>query len=119
MGKLQTEFQTIQNQVYQSGKQSCEQLLCELVSTRQRTRESLASLRSEIRLEINLERGKQRDAALGTALKYQDLMTQVESETGNAYATLAKLRHDIFYSLTGFMFTSIAAFFGYLRLTTS
>ncbi len=72
-----------------------------------------------MRLEVNLERGRQRDNAQAITLRYQDLMTRVEAEAGNSWAALAKLRHDIFYSLTGFMFTSCAALFGFLRLTGS
>lgn len=117
MSKLKGDLQMQQAQTYQAGKLAIEQLLRELMSNRQRSRETLGTIRSEMRLEVNLERGRQRDAALATSLRFQDLMTRVESETGNSYAALAKLRHDIFYSLTGFMFTSAAALFGFLRLT--
>ena len=117
MNKLKGDLQLRQTQTYQSGKLASEALLRELVNHRQRSREALGAIRSDMRLEINLERGKQRDVALSTALQFQDLMTRVESETGNSYAALAKLRHDIFYSLTGFLFTSVAALFGFLRLT--
>ena len=114
--KLKNELALRQTEAYQSSKHSLEQLLRELRTSRQRSREALGSIRSEMRLEINLERGRQRDSALQAALKFQDLQTKSDAETGNAYAALAKLRHDIFYSLTGFLFTSIAALFGFLRL---
>ena len=116
MSKLKGDLQMRQTQTYQAGKMAIEQLIRELMTHRQRSREALGSIRSEMRLEVNLERGRLRDAALATALRFQDLMTRVGSETGNSYAALAKLRHDIFYSLTGFMFTSTAALFGFLRL---
>lgn len=95
-----------------------EKLLGDLRSNRQRSRDTLNAIRSEMRLEVNLERGRQRDAALVAALRFQDLKTRVDAEVGNAHAALAKLRHDIFYSLTGFLFTSVAALFGFLRLTS-
>ncbi len=118
LSKLKGDLHNRHSLTYQSSKQSLETLLRELRSSRQRARETLGAIRSETRLEINLERGRQRDAALATALKFQDLQTQVDAEVGNAHAALAKLRHDIFYSLTGFLFTSIAAYFGFLRLTS-
>jgi len=71
-----------------------------------------------MRLELSLERGRMRDNVLGQSLKLQDLENMVDTEVGNAHATLGKMRHDIFYSLTGFFFTSAAAMLGYLRLTS-
>lgn len=118
MGKLKGELQIRQTQAHQASKLSLEQLLRELRATRQRSRESLGAIRSEMRLEMSLERGRQRDAALATALNFQDLQTRVDMEAGNSYAALGKLRHDIFYSLTGFFFTSAAALLGYLRLSS-
>lgn len=118
VAKLKGDLSLRHGNLHQTGKQSMEQLLREMRTQRQKARETLAGIRSEVRLEINLERGKQREAALQTMIKFQDLQTQIDAETGNAYATLAKLRHDIFYSLTGFLFTSIAALFGFLRLTS-
>ena len=116
--KLKNELTLRQTETYRLGKHSTDQLLRDLRTSRQRSREALGTIRSEMRLEVNLERGKQRDVALETALKFQDLQTRIDSEVGNAYAALAKLRHDIFYSLTGFLFTSIAALFGFLRLAS-
>jgi hypothetical protein len=118
LSKLKSELQSRQNQTLQSGKSSMEKLLGDLRTNRQRSRDTLSAIRSEMRLEVNLERGRQRDAALVAALRFQDLKTRVDAEVGNAHAALAKLRHDIFYSLTGFLFTSVAALFGFLRLTS-
>lgn len=119
LSKIKNDLQQRQNQSQQQSKQTTAQLLREVRGVRQRTRESLGGIRSELRLEMNLERGKQRDAGLATAIKFQDLNTQVDAAVGDAYAALAKLRHDIFYSLTGFLFTSIAALFGFLRLAAT
>jgi hypothetical protein len=116
--KLKNELTLRQTETFRLGKHATEQLLRDLRTNRQRFHETLGTIRSEMRLEVNLERGKQRDAALETALAFQDLKTRVDAEAGNAYAVLAKLRHDIFYSLTGFLFTSIAALFGFLRLAS-
>jgi hypothetical protein len=118
LNKLKSDQQIRQSQAFQSSKITLDQLLKDLITNRQRSRETLGSLRSDLRLEINLERTRQRDTVLQAELKFHDLITRIESEVGNSQAILAKLRHDIFYSLTGFLFTSIAAFLGYLRLIT-
>lgn len=104
-----------QTQAHHSSKLSLEQILRELRANKQRTREALGAIRSEMRLEISLERGRQRDLTLQNVLKFQDLQSKVDGEVGNAAAASGKLRHDIFYSLAGLLFTSTAALLGYLR----
>lgn len=118
LSKLKSDLHQRASQNQQSRKLVLERQMGELRGAKQRTRESLAGIRSEMRLEMALERSRQRDAAINTLIKFQDLKTSIDKEVGDAYATLAKLRHDIFYSLSGFLFTSIAALFGFLRLMT-
>lgn len=115
MGKIKSESILRQTQAHHSSKLALEQILRELRANKQRTREALGTIRSEMRLEISLERGKQRDLNLQNVLKFQDMQTKVEAEVGNARAASGKLRHDIFYSLAGLLFTSAAALLGYLR----
>lgn len=105
-----------QAQSLHARKLAAEEALRELRTLRHRTRESLASIRSERRLELCAERARQRDDALATALRYQELHAAIDAERGAARAALGKLRHDMLYSLTGFFFTAAAALFGFLRL---
>lgn len=87
----------------------------ELRTGRQKTREGFLSIRSEMRLEKVLEKGRARDEGLDRDFKLQRFKAKVDSEIGNCLASIEKLRHDIFYSLSGFFFTSAAALLGYLR----
>lgn len=48
-------------------------------------------------------------------VKLQQFKAKIDNEVGNCMASVEKLRHDIFYSLSGFFFTSAAALLGYLR----
>lgn len=90
-------------------------LFREFIQNIQKSKESLSSLKSESRLEISLEKGRIRDSFLAQFLKFQDLHSKIDTEGSNGNATIGKLRHEIFYSLTGFFFTSVAALLGYLR----
>lgn len=78
-----------------------EQLSKDLHNGRHRVREKLLSLRSEGRLEMTLEKSRMRDVLLGAELNYQDLYSKIDTETSNGFATTEKLRHELFYSLTG------------------
>ena len=111
-------MQIRQNQQFIQSKANHDQLLRELRTGRQKSRESLGVLKSELRLEMSVEKGRQRDANLMHMLKFQDLTSKIDAASSNGYAALGKLRHDIFYSMTGFFFTSAAALLGYLRLCT-
>jgi hypothetical protein len=62
-----------------------------------------------------MEKGRQRDGSIGLLLKCEDLRAKADSQVADGRVTLGKLRHDLFYSMTGFFFTSVAALFGYLR----
>lgn len=90
--------------------------LRDLRTTRQRIRDLLATVRSERRLDCSLEQSRQRHALVEMNLKWSELQNKVDAALGQARTALGKLRHDVLYTLTGFFFTSIAAFFGYLRL---
>lgn len=90
-------------------------LFQELRAGRQKTREGFMSIRSDMRLERVLEKGRARDEALDRDFRLQRFRAKVDSEVGNCLASIEKLRHDIFYSLSGFFFTSAAALLGYLR----
>ena len=68
-----------------------------------------------MRLEKVLEKVRARDEALERDFKLQQFRAKVDSEISNSLASIEKLRHDIFYSLSGFFFTSAAALLGYLR----
>lgn len=68
-----------------------------------------------MRLERVLEKGRARDETLDRDFRLQRFRAKVDSEVGNCLASIEKLRHDIFYSLSGFFFTSAAALLGYLR----
>ena len=87
----------------------------ELRIGRQKTREGFLGIRSEMRLEKVLEKGRARDEKLERDFRLQRFRAKVDSEVGNCLASIEKLRHDIFYSLSGFFFTSAAALLGYLR----
>lgn len=87
----------------------------ELRTGRQKTREGILSMRSEMRLEKVLEKGRSRDEIIDRDFKLQQFRAKVDNEMGNGLASIEKLRHDIFYSLSGFFFTSAAALLGYLR----
>lgn len=65
---------------------------------------------------MSVEKGRQRDGVLLHTIRFQDLRSKIDTEVANGFAALGKLRHDIFYSMTGFFFTSAAAVLGYLRL---
>lgn len=104
-----------QSASFHASKTLHDQLLLELRLGRQRARESLGALKSELRLEMSLEKGRQRDSHLAQTIKYQDLQSKIDTETSNGLASVEKLRHEILYSALGVLFTSAAAFFGYLR----
>lgn len=87
----------------------------ELRAGRQKTREGFLNILSEMRLEKVLEKGRARDEVLDRDFKLQQFRAKVDGEIGNCSAAIEKLRHDIFYSLSGFFFTSAAALLGYLR----
>ncbi len=90
-------------------------LFRELRTGRQKTRESFLGIRSEMRLEKVLEKGRARDECIERDFRLQRFKAKVDNEVGNCFASIEKLRHDIFYSLSGFFFTSAAALLGYLR----
>lgn len=100
---------------YSQSKMAHDSLFREFIQNIQKSKESLSSLKSESRLEISLEKGRIRDSFLAQFLKFQDLHSKIDTEGSNGNATIGKLRHEIFYSLTGFFFTSVAALLGYLR----
>jgi hypothetical protein len=115
LSKQKNELQIKQSSELIQAKSALSQLQRELRTGRQRSRESLGQLRSELRLELALEKGKQRDAAIGLLLKCEDLRGKIDGQVAEGRVALGKLRHDLFYSMTGFFFTSVAALFGYLR----
>lgn len=115
LSKQKNDLQLKQSSELIQAKSALSQLQRELRTGRQRSRESLGQLRSELRLELALEKGKQRDAAIGLLLKCEDLRGKIDGQVAEGRVALGKLRHDLFYSMTGFFFTSVAALFGYLR----
>lgn len=90
-------------------------LLADLRLTRQKARQDLHTIRSDLKLDFALERGRGRDAWLSQTIKLQDLSNRLDTEIGNGMTGIEKLRHEILYSALGVLFTSAAAFFGYLR----
>lgn len=116
--QLKNDIQQNQRNEAMSALLAHEQLVKDLHIGRQKIREKLAALRSEIRFEMSMEKGKMRDAMMMNQLKYQDLYSKIDTEVSNGYALTGKLRHDIFYSLSGFFFTSAAALLGYLRYSS-
>jgi hypothetical protein len=116
--QLKNDVQQNQRNEAMSSLLTHEQLMKDLHSGRQKIREKLANLRSEIRFEISMEKGKMRDSMMMNQLKYQDLYSSIDTEVSTGYTTTGKLRHEIFYSLTGFFFTSAAALLGYLRYSS-
>ena len=98
-----------------SSNNQLDNLYRDLRRGRQKTREGFLGIRSEIRLEKVLEKGRVCDGTLERDFKLQQFKAKVDSEVGNCLASIEKLRHDIFYSLSGFFFTSAAALLGYLR----
>ena len=115
LSKQKNDLQIKQSSELIHAKSALSQLQRELRTGRQRARESLGQLRSELRLELALEKGRQRDAAIGLLLKCEDLRGKIDGQVAEGRVALGKLRHDLFYSMTGFFFTSVAALFGYLR----
>lgn len=104
----------IQNNLSQSYL-GLDQLSREWTLNKQKIREAIVSFKSDIRLEMSLEKGRIRDSFMAQQLKFQDLSARIDTEGSNGHAGLGKLRHDIFYSFVGFIFTSAAAVLGYLR----
>lgn len=92
-----------------------EQLHRELRLGRQRLREAIQAIRSDMRLQRALEKQRQRDQALEIDMRLQQFRAKIDGEAGNCLAAVEKLRHDIYYSLSGFFFTATAALLGYLR----
>ena len=82
---------------------------------RQRTKEDILNIKADIRLKKVLEKGRARDWGLDSDIRIHKYKTKIDNEVGNCLAAIEKLRHDIFYSLSGFFFTSAAALLGYLR----
>lgn len=115
LGKHKNDLQVKQSADLIHAKSALSQLQRELRTGRQRARESLGLLRSELRLELAMEKGRQRDGSIGLLLKCEDLRAKADSQVADGRVALGKLRHDLFYSMTGFFFTSVAALFGYLR----
>lgn len=101
LSQLKNDVQHDQKNETVNALLSHEQLVKDLTMGRQKIREKLAALRSEIRLEMSLEKGRMRDSLMMYRLKYQDLYSKIDSEVSNGFASTGKLRHDIFYSLTG------------------
>ena len=101
LAQLKNDIQQYQKNETLSSLHLLEGLFNDLALNRQKMREKLASLKSEMRLEMSLEKGRMRDSVLSYNLKYQDLYSKIDTEASNGYAATGKLRHDIFYSLTG------------------
>lgn len=87
----------------------------EITALLQKSRDSASSVRAESSLELGIERGRLRDGLGKARIKFHELKNGVDIEASNTQAALVRLRNDIFYSLIGFFFTSVAAFLGYLR----
>ena len=65
--------------------------------------------------EKALDRSKYQEEIMDRDVKLHQFKAKIDNEVGNCMAAVEKLRHDIFYSLSGFFFTSAAALLGYLR----
>jgi len=115
LSKQKSDLQLAQSAELIQAKSALSALQRDLRTGRQRARESLGQMRSEMRLELALEKGKQRDGAVGLLLRCEDLRARIDAQVAEGRVSLGKLRHDLFYSMTGFFFTSVAALFGYLR----
>lgn len=87
----------------------------EITALLQKSRDAASSVRAESSLELGIERGRLRDGLGKARIKFHELKNGIDVEASNAQAALVRLRNDIFYSLIGFFFTSVAAFLGYLR----
>lgn len=103
------------NSFVATGTATHNSLLADLRLARQKSRQDLHAIRSDLKLDFALERGRSRDAWLSQTIKLQDLSNRLDTEIGNGMTGIEKLRHEILYSALGVLFTSAAAFFGYLR----
>lgn len=117
--KIRNEARIASNREVIDSNNALEQLHRDLRAGRQRIREEILTIRSELRLQKVTDRGRAHEEAIERELKLQQFRAKVDGEVGNGLAAVEKLRHDIFYSLSGFFFTSVAALLGYLRFVHS
>jgi hypothetical protein len=116
MSRLKNELQMIRIKEFVQSKNLLDQVHRELLLGRQRSKESLGMIRSEMKLDLSLEKGRQRDAQSNINMKIHNLRSKYESEATNCRSNIQKIRQETVYSLLGYLFTSVAAFLGYLRL---
>jgi hypothetical protein len=113
--KIRNDARIGNNREIIDSNNALEQLHRDLRTGKQRLRESIISIRSELRLQKALDKGKYQEEVMERDVKLQQFKAKIDNEVGNCMAAVEKLRHDIFYSVSGFFFTSAAALLGYLR----
>ena len=113
--KIRNDARIANNREIIDSNNALEQLHRDLRTGKQRIRESILAIRSELRLQKALDKGKYQEEVMERDVKLQQFKAKIDNEVGSCMAAVEKLRHDIFYSLSGFFFTSAAALLGYLR----
>lgn len=104
---------------YVQSKTLQDQIVRDLMISRQRCREGLGMIRSEIKLDMSIERGRQKDNQALINMKIQSLSSKFDSECINCLSSIQKIRQETMYTIVGYLFTSVAAFLGFLRLMKS
>lgn len=114
--KIQTTFDQQMIRDYLDTKTKQEHMNRDLMLHSQRCRETLATMKSEIKLEMSIERSRQKDSLASLKMKIEALNNKFDSEAANCLAYIQKIRQETMYTIVGYLFTSVAAFLGFLRL---
>lgn len=111
-----SDLQAASIKEYIHAKTLHDQIARELIIGKQRCREMLGNTRSELKLEMSLERGRLKDSQAALNMKIQGLAAKYEHEAANCESAVQKMRQETMYTIIGYLFTSMAAFLGFLRL---
>lgn len=114
--KLKSDLQMARIKDYVHSKTLYDQVSRDLFLGKQRCRETLGMIRSEIKLDMSIERGRQKDKQASINMKIQNLSSKFEGEAANCISSIQRIRQETMYTIVGYLFTSVAAFLGFLRL---
>lgn len=117
--KLKNELQMARIKDYVKAKTLHDQVTRDLVLGKQRCRELLTMIRSEIKLDMSIERGRQKDSQALLNMKVQNLSARFDGEVSSCLSSIQRIRQETMYTIVGYLFTSVAAFLGFLRLMKS
>jgi hypothetical protein len=114
--KLKNDLQISRIKEYVQSKTLHDQVNRDLLLGRQRCRETLGMIKSEIKLDMSIERGHQKDKQASINMKIQNLSARFESDAASCLSSIQRIRQETMYTIVGYLFTSVAAFLGFLRL---